>query len=68
MKKPFTIKEYVTLTGEMPDAKSPTGFKPGISKKDVIKYLQAIENNNTYLKKYRSPYLCVLAWHKNDNK
>lgn len=68
MAKPFTINEYVTLTGEMPDTKSPTGFKPGISKSKVIEYLQAIENNKQYLKKFRSPYLCVLAWHKKDNK
>ena len=64
MKKPFTINEYVTLIGEMPDNKSQTGFKPGISKKQVIANLQSIENNIGYLKKYRSPYLCILAWNK----
>lgn len=67
MAKPITLVQYVKLIGQYPDEKSETGFMPGISKKRVTEILYSIENNTQYLKKYRSPYLCILAWQK-ENK
>jgi hypothetical protein len=60
MKKPFTIDEYLKLKGEHPKTKT-----TAISKEELVNTLRSIENNTTYLKKYRSPYLCILNWSKN---
>jgi len=63
--KPITIKEFLILRGEIPNSKNEI-IK--ISKSECQTILESIENNKDYLKKYRSPYLCILHWHKNNLK
>jgi hypothetical protein len=63
MEKPITIRELFVLRGLIPNSSKKT---VEISKAKTQELLLAIENNKTYLKKYRSAYLCICAWHKKD--
>ena len=65
MEKPITIKELFILRGLLPNSK---GVIKEIPKDECLEMLLAIENNKVYLKKYRSPYMCILAWHRNNKK
>ena len=65
MEKKITIEQLFKLRGLLPNS---TGGRYQISKQQVTEYILAIENNREYLKKYRSPYLCILAWHKRNQK
>ena len=61
MEKPLTIKEFFVLRGTIPNS---NGKIVSITKQECQDILLSIENNKNYLKKFRSPYLCILAWHK----
>lgn len=61
LEKPLTVKELCVLMGVIPNSK---GVIQAISKDECLDMLLAIENNKEYLKKYRSPYLCITNWHK----
>lgn len=65
MSKPITIEQYLILKGEKNNSQ---GDKVEITRKECQQYLLQIENNKDYIKKYNSPYLCILAWHKNNQK
>ena len=65
MDLPITVKQLFILRGKLPNSK---GVIREIPKSEVLDMLLQIENNKQYLKKYRSPYLCVLAWYKNNHK
>lgn len=65
MEIPITIKQLFILRGLLPNSKGVTTVIP---KEECLDMLLQIENNKQYLKKYRSPYLCILAWHRNNLK
>lgn len=59
----ITLKEFLTLTGKV---KNSSGTFLSISVQEIKEILEKIENNRKYLKTYRSPYLCILHWTKNN--
>lgn len=61
--KPITIKEFLILSGQV---KNSSGQFMQISGIEIKEILEKIENNKVYLKKYRSPYLCITHWTKNN--
>lgn len=61
--KPITIKEFLILSGQV---KNSSGQLMQISGIEIKEILEKIENNKVYLKKYRSPYLCITHWTKNN--
>jgi len=60
----ITIKEFLILSGQL---KNSSGQYLSISGQEIKDILEKIENNKKYLKTYRSPYLCILHWTKNNS-
>ena len=58
-----TIDQFLKLKGEL---ETDVKILP-LTPQELKQYLLNIENNKTYLKKYTSPYLCILNWHKKTN-
>lgn len=56
MKKPLTYDEYMKL------------IKAGYKADQIASKLDVLENRDDYIRKYRSPYLCVRNWLKEDYK
>lgn len=56
MKNPLTYDEYMKL------------IKAGYKSDQIMSKLDVLENRDDYIRKYRSPYLCVRNWLKEDYK
>lgn len=61
MKNPFTFDQFLKIRGIVPIGAN----KIEIHAEEIKTYLMQLENNKDYQKKYLSPYLCCLQWHKN---
>jgi hypothetical protein len=70
MKNPFTITEYLQVTGDLPYSKNKdgTGNFLKIPADQVKIYLESIQNNIQYQKKYTQPYLCIKNWWLKDQR
>jgi len=61
--KPITLNQFLIISGQR---KNTAGQYMAISGLEIKEILEKIENNKVYLKKYRSPYLCITHWTKNN--
>ena len=58
--KPLTEEQYTILRDDK--------GKYALGKQELCDYILSIENNVTYLKKYKSMYLTIANWSKRDGK
>lgn len=58
--KPLTEEQYTILRDG--------NGKYALGKQELCDYILSIENNVTYLKKYKSMYLTIANWSKRDGK
>lgn len=63
MEQKLTVWQVAAIIGDIPHPS--TGIFKKIDVSECYRILLNIENNKEYLKKYRSPYLCLLNWSEN---